>query len=143
MIDEKTCHDVVAKTVWISRIVNVRLELSRPSVKTEQPVVISSSPEIAGMVFANRDHIGTDRWSASPAVRSVVPGLAVDGVECLGRADPHDSLTILVDCANKGLGRTLRTDEMRNSLKRQRVRRKMDHPHPTQPSPDASFPICE
>ena len=52
MIDEKTGHDVVAQTVWISRIVTVGLEFSRPPVKTEQPVVISSSPEITGTVFA-------------------------------------------------------------------------------------------
>ena len=50
MIDEKTGHDVVAQTEWISRIVEVRLESCRPSVKTEQPVAISSSPEIAGTV---------------------------------------------------------------------------------------------
>ncbi len=63
-IDEKTCHDVVAQTVWISRIVKVRLEFSRPPVKTEQPVGISSNPEIAGSVFMNRDHIGTGCRSA-------------------------------------------------------------------------------
>ena len=31
-----------------------------------------------------------------------MPGLAVDTVECFGRTDPQDSLTILVYCANKG-----------------------------------------
>src|ERR1700692_2368902 len=130
MIDEKTCHDVVAQAVGISRIVTVGLEFSRPPVKTEQPVVISSSPEIAGTVFANRDHIGIDSWFGRPAVGSVVPGLAVDTVECFRRTDPQDPLTILVNRANKGFSRTLRTGEMRNCLKRQRVGRKMGYPHP-------------
>ena len=105
MIDQKTGHDVVAQTVWISRIVTVGLEFSRPPVKTEQPVVIRSNPEIAGTVFVNRDHIGTGCWSGRPVIGSVVPGLAVDTVECFGRTDPQDSLTILVDCADKGFSR--------------------------------------
>ena len=78
MIDKKTCHDVVAQTVWISRIVTVSLEFSRPPVKTEQPMVISASPDIAGTVFADRDHIGTHCWSGRPAIGGVAPGLAVD-----------------------------------------------------------------
>src|SRR5271154_1550600 len=116
MIDEKTCHDVVAQTVLISRVVTIYLEFSGPSIKTEQPVVISSSPEITGTVFADRDHIGFGRWSGRLAIGSVLPSLAVDTVECFGCTDPQDSLRILVDCANKGLSRTLRTVEMRNCL---------------------------
>jgi hypothetical protein len=114
--DEKACHDVVAQTVWIGRIVEVRMESARPSVKAEQPVVISSSPELAGTDFANRDHIGIGCWSGRPAVESVVPGLAVDRVERSGRTDPQEFLRILVYCANEGFGRTIRTGEMSNSL---------------------------
>src|ERR1700720_2535938 len=141
MVDEKTCHDVIAQTVWISRIVTVDLEFSRPSVKTEQPVVISSSPEVSGTVFADRDHIGLGCWSGHPAIGSVVPRLAIDTVECFGRTDPQDSLTILVYCANKGFSRTLRTGEMRNCLEGQRIGREMGYPHPAQGSPDAPFSI--
>ena len=139
MIDKKTRHDVVAQAVWISRIVTVRLEFSRPPVKTEQPMVISPSPDIAGTVFADRDHIGTGCWSGRPAVGSVAPGLAVERIECIERTDPQDSLTILVYCADKGFSCTLRTVEMRNSLKRQRVGRKVGYPHRTQANPDAPF----
>src|ERR1700733_14984923 len=143
VIDQKTAHDVVAQTVWIRRIVKQRLEFSRALVKTEQPVVISSNPEIAGTVLANREPIGTDCWSVPPAIESVVPVLAVDTVECSGRSDPQDSLTILVDCADKGFRRSIRTGETKNPFKRQRFGREMGVPHPTQPSPDAPFTIRE
>src|ERR1700733_686420 len=141
VIDKKTGHDVVAQTVWISRIVTVGLEFPCAPVKTEQPMVISSSPDIAGRVFANGDHIGTDGWSGGAAVGSVAPGLAVESIECFERTDPQDPLMILVDCANKGFSRTLRTVEMRNCLERQRVGRKVDYPHRTQANPDAPFAI--
>ena len=47
MVDEQTRDKAVAQTVWICRIVLVRLELSGPPVETEEPVAISANPEIA------------------------------------------------------------------------------------------------
>ena len=70
-----------------------------------------------------------------------MPRLAVDSVECFGRTDPQDSLTILVYCANEGLSRSFRTGKMRNCLEGQRVGREMGYPHPPQSNPDAPLSI--
>src|SRR5580658_3763074 len=141
VVDQQMEDDVAAQTIWIRRIVPVRMELSRSPVEMKQSVAICANPQTARAVFANRDNIGTVCRSGRQAVVAVAPAAAVDTVECCWGTNPQRFLTIFVYRTHKGFNRIFRTIKMRKAVKRRGYRIKVGGPHSAQTSPDAPLTI--
>ena len=143
MIDEQLSHMIAAQTQWIGWAVPELLEQSGLRVVTGQSKAAGTDPKKTRSIFDDGSRTRSDSWSRGP-VESVLSGIAVDVVERVSRANPEESLTVLIDAVHHRAPHAVGVSWLvLEFLKKRGASRKAGRRHHVQARPDVPFAILK